>query len=73
MLAQQNIPLGKSNSAVGGGQIGYNRQFASGFLVGLEVDFSVPNLRGSGIVGPLQGDPPRKVLNSFGQASREID
>src|SRR5262249_14738728 len=53
-----NLPFDTGDSSViGGGQIGYNWQFASNWLIGVEGDFSWTKVDGSTTYSPLPPGP----------------
>ncbi len=47
-LASSGVANVNQNGFIGGGQVGYNYQFGSSFLVGIEVDMQGTGIRGSG-------------------------
>jgi outer membrane immunogenic protein len=58
-LANGTVPVSKSNGFIGGGQIGYNYQFANSWVVGLEADLDgVAGGHGTGSVGSVGNFPP---------------
>jgi outer membrane immunogenic protein len=69
-----SFPVGSVNGVIGGGQLGYNYQFAgTAFVVGLEVDFQGADLTGgaNGIgASPFAGFAPivwtRQTIDWFG-------
>jgi outer membrane immunogenic protein len=61
--ATGDIPLGNNASFIGGGQIGYNWQFAPTWLAGLEADLQgVSHNGGSGTLGTSLGLPTNPVF-----------
>jgi outer membrane immunogenic protein len=70
-------PVSFSNNAsgiIGGGQIGYNRQFNTNWLFGFETDFQGTNLKGRSTVAPIllsNGVTPIPGSSAF--MNRELD
>ncbi len=60
---------------IGGGQIGYNLQFASAWVAGIEADFQGANIKGDAIVPnaePIPSAIPGTVTNT-GTGSQKLD
>jgi outer membrane immunogenic protein len=55
---------------IGGGQLGYNYQWGSNFLVGLEADIQGTNMNGSGTIA---GGAIADSIVGFGKAGKTID
>ena len=73
-LATTSVPL-RNDGFIGGGQIGYNFQFANSFVVGLEADFQGVAADASTTrfsQGPVAGFPANPIDQTL-SASRRLD
>jgi outer membrane immunogenic protein len=71
-LATAPVPLGNTGGFIGGGQIGYNLQFAGNFVAGIEAD--IQGVTGSGGAGNVvtSGFIAAPVITSL-SATRSVD
>jgi outer membrane immunogenic protein len=58
---------------IGGGQIGYNYQFAPNWVAGLEADFQGANIKGTANAANTVVDAGTGVITVAGSGSRKID
>jgi outer membrane immunogenic protein len=73
-LATTSVPL-RNDGFIGGGQIGYNFQFANNFVVGLEADFQGVGANGSTTAfsqGPIAGFPTNPIDQTL-TSTRRLD
>jgi outer membrane immunogenic protein len=73
-LATTSVPL-RNDGFIGGGQIGYNFQFANSFVVGLEADFQGVGADGSTTAfsqGPIAGFPTNPIDQTL-TSTRRLD
>jgi outer membrane immunogenic protein len=75
--ASGSVPAGGRAGFIGGGQIGYNWQMSSAWLVGLETDIQGATSNGSGAlsnrVGPFPFRGAAEVLNASILSSSKLD
>jgi outer membrane immunogenic protein len=58
---------------IGGGQIGYNYQFAPNWVAGLEGDFQGANIKGTASAANTAVDPTGSLITVAGTGSQKID